>query len=1302
MACYLVISSRHLSNGHYRGIKGIFRGPLCKKGSASPDFAEKEKAATRALEDVKANFYCELCDKQYHKHHEFDNHINSYDHAHKQRLKELKQREFARNVASKSWKDEKKQEKALKRLHQLAELRKQSECVAGCGSLLKTPQMNVEKQEQPQEKLLSVEAGNAKNITEGQNRTSSTPEKHELVPSMNQACLERHHLLRNRISPAFSCGTNSCNRAGVSFSFSKKVHLKLESSASVFSENMEEAYDCIRSPRHKTKQVPTECHGCIHLSDERRANLQKRLNALQGHPNNIASCSQPGKKKMQKGNDWNTNREQVESYLSSRKDNLHLPDLECSGSPDVKEQEEFQNETQKSLETVVTPHCLTSNVCMQQNSYKHSDVLFAEHVSEFSGHQSSKQGHSCEVNYSPCASRQSTDCSKMVTTNSETPRDDSLIHEIKPKALPFLHVLSRDGRTALRWPTELLLFTKTEPSISYGCNPLYFDFRLSLSHRDSGHNETNAESPNEHLKNMDIDGIEASGLTEIQQLSSDPDNQSLKPKKKKRAVSLNKSQSKLDSDMENEMNQCTTKYISDDLNENIPEVPAHLDCSHRHYTRATSPHTTMHVRSLAQHLQNFEKTLQDEVTENICIYPLVSSRTKQQTCAKCDLMYSQRQSGLNLVTCPSDIRDSRKDSILSYSLSSTGECLENENGSFASCWKFSSLQKPFFDRQSNYSDTSASSMSSYASCYSSHRSSDHSRNHLPFCCKRKQKLVERQKCKHKKHNCISSSDDADEDCLFNKKSQKSRNCTQRHTIKYQRHSRYRHLLQRDISKQSRNRFPFCKHSRNRSYSSSKGSSIQDSGSSERSSSSTRSRGSSSGSLAKESMHSWSKHKRDVKRNESTELGKSNFAHSDCQYRKCPSKHVGICSISHLERETLGQQKSLTAKLLLEKVNSKRNQEQTHNTKNFSNACEIGLPHSQSGIKSTSLMSREVMFLPPEKALNTGTSNVWNRETSELENSEGQTQVDISAIDSVTLTANAAYGSCLLKDLIQRGTDYQTPNMEKDAAIKEHSNVLPGEMQSLLQSCDAVPNDFSGAFPSHTYSVVPNLTETKEEHNANMNLNGEGNNLSCYSDTAMHKSSETENSKCILSPLTQQPITFSPDEIDKYKFLQLQAQQHMQKQLLAKHLKILPATAPATFSTSSAVQPIPIQQHSSVSTLHHTLLQSFALSTGVHPHSSHFSLTHLHPFSQSQFAPISLSPFTPTFMPAHSALLAGHPFHLVSATPIHPSHLMIPPLPHAAFIPTLFSPQLNAAASSAIHLNPLIQPLYLGQELHRHS
>ncbi|KAG6940174.1 zinc finger protein 804A, partial [Chelydra serpentina] len=103
MECYyIVISSTHLSNGHFRNIKGVFRGPLSKNGNKTLDYAEKENTIAKALEDLKANFYCELCDKQYYKHQEFDNHINSYDHAHKQRLKELKQREFARNVASKS------------------------------------------------------------------------------------------------------------------------------------------------------------------------------------------------------------------------------------------------------------------------------------------------------------------------------------------------------------------------------------------------------------------------------------------------------------------------------------------------------------------------------------------------------------------------------------------------------------------------------------------------------------------------------------------------------------------------------------------------------------------------------------------------------------------------------------------------------------------------------------------------------------------------------------------------------------------------------------------------------------------------------------------------------------------------------------------------------------------------------------------------------------------------------------------------------------------------------------------------
>ena len=45
---------------------------------------ERQRAKEDSLAHLKQSFYCDLCEKQYFKHTEFDNHINSYDHAHKQ------------------------------------------------------------------------------------------------------------------------------------------------------------------------------------------------------------------------------------------------------------------------------------------------------------------------------------------------------------------------------------------------------------------------------------------------------------------------------------------------------------------------------------------------------------------------------------------------------------------------------------------------------------------------------------------------------------------------------------------------------------------------------------------------------------------------------------------------------------------------------------------------------------------------------------------------------------------------------------------------------------------------------------------------------------------------------------------------------------------------------------------------------------------------------------------------------------------------------------------------------------------
>lgn len=81
---------------------------------------EKEKAIEESLKDLKEMFYCELCDKQYFKYKEYDNHINSYDHAHRQRLRELRQRESTRNIYAKKKKEQKQMEKEMHRLHLLS------------------------------------------------------------------------------------------------------------------------------------------------------------------------------------------------------------------------------------------------------------------------------------------------------------------------------------------------------------------------------------------------------------------------------------------------------------------------------------------------------------------------------------------------------------------------------------------------------------------------------------------------------------------------------------------------------------------------------------------------------------------------------------------------------------------------------------------------------------------------------------------------------------------------------------------------------------------------------------------------------------------------------------------------------------------------------------------------------------------------------------------------------------------------------------------------------------------------------
>ncbi|CEP14726.1 hypothetical protein [Parasitella parasitica] len=82
---------------------------------------EKKQAIAQELKQVKKAFYCELCDKQYQNISEYEQHLQSYDHHHKKRFKDMKEntRNSAINQSEREKKlarERKREEKELKRM----------------------------------------------------------------------------------------------------------------------------------------------------------------------------------------------------------------------------------------------------------------------------------------------------------------------------------------------------------------------------------------------------------------------------------------------------------------------------------------------------------------------------------------------------------------------------------------------------------------------------------------------------------------------------------------------------------------------------------------------------------------------------------------------------------------------------------------------------------------------------------------------------------------------------------------------------------------------------------------------------------------------------------------------------------------------------------------------------------------------------------------------------------------------------------------------------------------------------------
>ncbi|KFO07851.1 Zinc finger protein 804A, partial [Balearica regulorum gibbericeps] len=393
-----------------------------------------------------------------------------------QRLKELKQREFARNVASKSRKDERKQEKALQRLHKLAELRKETPCAPGSGPMFKSTTVTVRDHCNDVPQSAAVESANkqdfsctlmheAQNCKDVASVISSTP---------GNACSNK--------SDANKCGDQvqgaQGHRVGFSFAFPKKAAVKLESSAAVFYEyndetSMEHGFSrrsrfvpgvCnLQSPSAaEIVLCPEEKHNCFHppvekctdpaeapeaqelASKESRVLESPVINPAVSHSEQLVSSDMDGYRIDVRAADL------LDQMLPTVTDSAQVLPLDCSG---------YELQGNRALVQAVVDDCLSlQDVAEEKDKDRNSDSSTTET-------EIKKLGADASV---PSPSEEG---------SSGTPQ--SKPDTRKRPSEPFVPVLSKYGSNILQWPSEMLIYTSTDPSISYSCNPLYFDFKSS-------------------------------------------------------------------------------------------------------------------------------------------------------------------------------------------------------------------------------------------------------------------------------------------------------------------------------------------------------------------------------------------------------------------------------------------------------------------------------------------------------------------------------------------------------------------------------------------------------------------------------------------------------------------------------------------------------------------------------------------------------------------------------------------------------------------------------------------------------
>lgn len=1196
--------------------------------------------------------------------------------------------------------------------------------VSGSGPSYKAPRVALEKQ--LHQGIYPVKNGRKKscmkNTLQGKNLSRCISNKQRTtMPNRHELQKDRHYLFGNQVQQTSSDFSNANHRTGVSFSFSKKVHLKLESSASVFSENPEETYDCNKSPMYKTKQTAEKCKCCRFANENTHFTKEKNINNSPSHLESVLHNTFTISSQILQDKNDSTDETSLEDSLgihaSFSKSNIHLSDVDFT--PSSKEKE-TRNTLKNTSENDINYSCQVKASSIPPNIYKHNDANIVECLDEFPSPQPSEQNSTVHLNLKCRVSNRekSLDETDRVSKNASRIVRETFPHDVKFKPLPFLNVQSKDGHTTLQWPTELLLFTKTEPCISYGCNPLYFDFKLSRDTKDRRNPEDLKTEVTKNPLNLKTRESKVSGLIKDQQKLIQKDNQFLKPKIMIDNPDWENFQRKYNLGCnDSELNMSKHCFNACDLETKSPEVPAYLDISLKDCVENNNNSDDEFQKPARNHWQSCQRVVINDTNEGLSFSPYIS-RTKKHKLVSYDPNSdfedrAQLTWNSSLYTLESHSNHKKDFSVILHSnhinMSNTASEYDNQSYNGISS-KLTSNSK------SCPSHTTSRSTSSLRSSCSDHKSSDDDDSNFLYFSREEYNSIEQHTGKLQKHNCFYlSKERAKGDCLQIER-QRERNCKLWSSFKNEKCSKYRYGHCRERNKLGKNQLFSGPKSRRISYYDTN-TQVTCVGNSKKTLNSQGPQHSGLSSREKIYYSNESKsrqecldssHVCDLQKVKSIKYNSGNIS---CLLRNCSSSPSEVTELTITKEERA----PLTARNILERIKAKKFQRQSTNFEVSENSCKnesATYSQIQGTVQYTSPGCNRPALLLSDQIQNWCKRHDKSRANQRtIEDDTGKS----SKTNNFTVLADTGCDNHLFKGVIHIGSESQPQNMnmKKNPTTKEYTRPLLSEVQPFIQNCEPVLNNITGAFPSNRHTGVTDSTETKENkihldlQDVSMHVNYVEGNINSYQDRTMQRHNNVEDElevchKSLSPPLIQQPITFSPDEIDKYKLLQLQAQQHMQKQLLSKNLRVLPTAGPTTFSPASAVQTVPVHHHTSITTIHHTFLQHFAVSASINAHSNHLPIAQLHPLSQPHFTPFPFPPLTPTIFPAHPTFVAGHPLHLVATTPFHPPHITLQPLPPATILPALFGPHFNPATTSIIHLNPLIQPIFQGQDICHHS